>query len=87
MQTSSQKGWTWTWQVPRADFDQTLANTVEKMGVPVSYETTVTAIDFNGSDSTTTVEYNNGEKAQIQAKFIIDGSGYGRSDSTLCLNG
>jgi 2-polyprenyl-6-methoxyphenol hydroxylase-like FAD-dependent oxidoreductase len=34
------KGWTWTWQVPRADFDKTLADTVEQMGVPVSYETT-----------------------------------------------
>ncbi|HEX5153714.1 MAG TPA: NAD(P)/FAD-dependent oxidoreductase [Parafilimonas sp.] len=72
------KGWTWTWQVPRAEFDKTLADTVEQMGVPVSYETTVTAIDFNGSDSTTTVEYADGEKGQIQAKFIIDGSGYGR---------
>ncbi len=72
------EGWTWTWQVPRAEFDKTLADTVEQMGVPISYETTVTGIDFNGSDSTTTVEYSNGEKAQIQAKFIIDGSGYGR---------
>jgi flavin-dependent dehydrogenase len=72
------EGWTWTWQVPRAEFDKVLADTVEQMGVPVSYETTVTGIDFNGSDSTTTVEYSNGEKAQIQAKFIIDGSGYGR---------
>jgi len=71
-------GWTWTWQVPRAEFDKTLADTVEKMGVPVSYETTVTAIEFDGSDSTTTVEYSNGETAQIQARFIIDGSGYGR---------
>ena len=72
------KGWTWTWQVPRAEFDKTLADTVEQIGVPVSYETTVTAIGFNGADSTTTVEYADGEKAQIQAKFIIDGSGYGR---------
>jgi flavin-dependent dehydrogenase len=72
------EGWTWTWQVPRAEFDKTLADTVEQMGVPISYETTVTGIDFNGSDSATTVEYSNGEKAQIQAKFIIDGSGYGR---------
>jgi len=71
-------GWTWTWQVPRAEFDKTLADTVEKMGVPISYETTVTAIEFDGSDSTTTVEYSNGETAQIQARFIIDGSGYGR---------
>jgi len=71
-------GWNWTWQVPRAEFDKTLADTVEKMGVPVSYETTVTNIEFNGSDSVTTVEDINGNKSQIAARFIIDGSGYGR---------
>jgi len=71
-------GWNWTWQVPRADFDKTLADTVEKMGVPVSYETTVTAIQFNGSDSVTTVEDLQGNKTEIEARFIVDGSGYGR---------
>ncbi|HEX3165088.1 MAG TPA: NAD(P)/FAD-dependent oxidoreductase [Chitinophagaceae bacterium] len=71
-------GWNWTWQVPRAEFDKTLADTVEKMGVPVSYETTVTGIEFNGSDSVTTVEDSNGNKSRIEAKFIVDGSGYGR---------
>jgi flavin-dependent dehydrogenase len=71
-------GWSWTWQVPRGEFDKTLADTVERMGVPVSYETTVTAIQFNGSDSITTVEDINGDKSQIEARFIIDGSGYGR---------
>ncbi|MBS1916149.1 MAG: tryptophan 7-halogenase [Bacteroidetes bacterium] len=71
-------GWNWTWQVPRGEFDKTLADTVERMGVPVSYETTVTAIQFNGSDSMTTVEDINGNKSQIEARFIIDGSGYGR---------
>ena len=72
------KGWTWTWQVPRADFDQTLASTVEKMGVPVDYETTVTAIEFTGSDSVTTVVDKEGNASKIHARFIIDGSGYGR---------
>jgi flavin-dependent dehydrogenase len=72
------KGWTWTWQVPRADFDKTLADTVEKMGVPINYETTVTAIEFDGSDSTTTVVDKNGVVTKIKARFIIDGSGYGR---------
>jgi flavin-dependent dehydrogenase len=72
------KGWQWTWQVPRADFDKTLADTVEKMGVPVDYETTVTGIEFQGSDSVTTVQDKNGNPSQIKAKFIIDGSGYGR---------
>jgi flavin-dependent dehydrogenase len=71
-------GWNWTWQVPRAEFDKTLADSVEKMGVPVSYETTVTGIVFNGSDSVTTVEDRNGNISQIEARFIVDGSGYGR---------
>jgi flavin-dependent dehydrogenase len=56
----------------------TLADTVESMGVPVSYETTVTAIRFNGSDSVTTVEDQHGNKTEIEARFIVDGSGYGR---------
>lgn len=72
------KGWTSTWQVTRADFDKKLADTVESMGVPISYETTVTGIEFNGSDSVTTVEDIDGNKSQIEAKFIVDGSGYGR---------
>lgn len=71
-------GWNWTWQVPRGEFDKTLADTVEKMGVPVSYETTVTGIEFKGSASVTTVEDVNGNASQIEAKFIVDGSGYGR---------
>jgi flavin-dependent dehydrogenase len=72
------EGWNWTWQVPRGEFDKTLADTVEKMGVPVSYETTVTGIEFNGTDSVTTVEDKDGNTSQIAARFIIDGSGYGR---------
>ncbi|MEP6748897.1 MAG: NAD(P)/FAD-dependent oxidoreductase [Bacteroidota bacterium] len=71
-------GWNWTWQVPRAEFDKTLADTVEKMGVPVCYETTVTGIKFNGSDSVTTVADKDGNQTEITARFIIDGSGYGR---------
>lgn len=71
-------GWSWTWQVPRAEFDKILADEVVKMGVPVNYQTTVTDIVFNGSGSVTTVEDSGGEKSTIEAKFIIDGSGYGR---------
>lgn len=72
------KGWNWTWQVPRAEFDKTLADAVEKMGVPVEYETEVTSIVFKGTDSTTTVQDKNGNQKQIEAKFIVDASGYGR---------
>ena len=72
------KGWSWTYQVPRADFDHVLAKEVERMGVPVEYETTVTDIKFNGTDSTTTVVAKDGSEKQIEARFIVDASGYGR---------
>ena len=71
-------GYTWTWQVPRAHFDTVLSNEVQKMGVPVEFETGVTAIEFNGTDSITTVVDAQGNEKQIAARYIIDASGYGR---------
>ncbi len=72
------KGWTWTWQVPRANFDQILSDTVAAMGVSVEQETAVTDIKFNGTKSTTTVVNKEGLSKQIEANFIVDASGYGR---------
>jgi flavin-dependent dehydrogenase len=71
-------GHKWTWQVPRGEFDMTLANEVEKQGVEVNYEATVTDIKFEGSNSTTTVQNKDGSVQTIKARFIVDGSGYGR---------
>jgi flavin-dependent dehydrogenase len=71
-------GWTWTWQVPRAEFDQILADELAAMDVPVDFENGVTAIRFNGKESVTTVEDVHGEQCEFLARFIIDGSGYGR---------
>lgn len=72
-------GWRWTWQVPRADFDTTLADECVKMGISVAYQTEVTdiKIDDNGH-SITTIKTADGAEQTIHAKFIIDGSGYGR---------
>ena len=72
------KGWTWTWQVPRGQFDKILSDTVAAMGVSIEQETTVTDIKFNGTNSTTTVVNKEGVQKQIEAKFIVDASGYGR---------
>lgn len=73
------KGWEWTWQVPRAEFDQILADTLVSQGVPIDYETEVTAISFlEDGSSLTTVKDIDGAERQIVARFIIDGSGYGR---------
>ena len=73
------EGWSWTWQVPRADFDTTLATAVASRGVAVDFETTVTTIQFHeDGNSTTTVQDKDGLQEQIDARFIIDASGYGR---------
>ncbi len=72
------EGWKWTWQVPRAEFDQVLCDEVQRMGVPIDFETGVTGIVFTENGSITTVEDVNGNKKEITAKFIVDGSGYGR---------
>ena len=72
------EGWDWTWQVPRADFDNTLAKEVARKGVDIEFEAEVTNVVFNGSDSVTTVKHKNGTEKEIHAKFIIDSSGYGR---------
>lgn len=71
-------GWAWTWQCPRGEFDSLLAKEVEKQGVPVHYQTGVTGVSFNGTDSEVMVENAQGEKSIIDAKFIIDASGYAR---------
>ncbi|HEY5748912.1 MAG TPA: tryptophan 7-halogenase [Chryseolinea sp.] len=72
-------GWTWTWQVQRAEFDLTLISDVERRGVPVDFETTVTAIEFQPDESSiTTVQKKDGTTEKIEARFIIDASGYGR---------
>lgn len=72
-------GWTWTWQVPRAEFDLTLAEEVQRKGVSIDFETTVTAIEFFEDESSlTTVQRKDGTQEKIKAKFIVDASGYGR---------
>ncbi len=71
-------GWKWTWQVPRGQFDKILADKVESMGVSVEYQTSVSNIEFNGTNSVTTVVDDKGKEKKIAAKFIVDASGYGR---------
>lgn len=73
------EGHTWTWQVPRADFDLTLAQECQKKGIDVQFQTEVTNIQINADETSTTEVINiDGSKSYIDARFIIDGSGYGR---------
>lgn len=72
------EGWDWTWQVPRADFDKTLADEVINKGIDLEFESEVIAVRFEGSNSITTVKDKAGNVKEIHAKYIIDSSGYGR---------
>jgi flavin-dependent dehydrogenase len=72
-------GWSWTWQVPRADFDLALIDEAQRKGVAVDFETTVTGIEFFKDESSiTTVTRQDGSTDKIKARFVVDASGYGR---------
>ncbi len=78
------RGWAWTWQVQRAEFDKALADSCEARGIPVHYETEVTDVQIHeDGSSTTTVKRKDGTTEAINARFIVDGSGYGRVLPTL----
>ncbi|TDE55013.1 NAD(P)/FAD-dependent oxidoreductase [Flavobacterium sp. GT3P67] len=72
------EGWDWTWQVPRADFDNTMAQEVVRKGIDLEFESEVVSVSFEGKNSKTIVKDKNGNLKEIHAKFIIDSSGYGR---------
>ncbi|WP_432670179.1 NAD(P)/FAD-dependent oxidoreductase [Flavobacterium sp. SM2513] len=72
------EGWDWTWQVPRADFDNAMAQEIIRKGIDLEFESEVTAVKFEGSDSITTIKTKDGQIKEVHAKFIIDSSGYGR---------
>lgn len=72
------ESWSWTWQVPRAHFDKVLADEVERRGIDLHYETEVTDITLHPDATSTTTVKRAGETKEINARFIIDCSGYGR---------
>jgi len=73
----SGNGWEYTYQTPRADFDQTLIDAVAAQGAEVRFQHSVTAVDLSPSHARATVEHH-GETLEVQSKFILDCSGYGR---------
>lgn len=73
------KGWDWTWQVPRADFDKALTDELIKKGVDITFEHEVIGVDINEDGvSQTSIKDDKDEIYNVQAKYIVDSSGYGR---------
>jgi flavin-dependent dehydrogenase len=71
-------GWKYTFQVPRAEFDKTLADAVQARGVEILYEHGVTDVQSDGSGATVTLEQPDGHRRTVTARFVLDCSGYGR---------
>ena len=72
------KGWEYAWQMPRADFDKTLADEIEKQGVELAYQASVEAVQFTDNKAIITIQTKAGERYLVEAKFVVDASGYGR---------
>ena len=74
------QGWGTTYQVQRADFDHLLAKEAERFGAQVRYRHEVldVALEQPGGGSRLTVRGADGETYQVDARFILDASGFGR---------
>ncbi len=68
-----------TYQVPRARFDQVLAEAAEASGVPIHYQHSITAADFStpGLARLTSIDAN-GLQRDWTAALVMDASGFGR---------
>lgn len=67
-----------TWQVRRADFDHLLALQAEEYGAEVRFGHEVIAVDVESDHPILTVKDEQATQYQIQAKFLLDASGFGR---------
>lgn len=74
----SSPGHPFTFQVPRADFDATLAAEAQRQGAELRFEVEITAADFSGSRPRVTSRSAAGGEEVHQPRFVLDASGFGR---------
>lgn len=73
-------GFASTYQVPRARFDQVLAEAADECGVTIHYQHSIIAADFGtpGQASLTSLDAK-GMQREWTAKIVLDASGFGRA--------
>lgn len=71
-------GWGTTFQVQRARFDKILADAAAEAGARVLYRHEVTAVDVDGERPRVTVRSPEGDTFTVEARFLLDASGFGR---------
>jgi len=72
------EGWGTTYQVQRGNFDKVLADAAARMGADIRYRHEVTAVDLAGERPRVTARDADGHLLQVEARFLLDASGFGR---------
>jgi len=72
-------GRTTTFEVPRAKFDQLLADQAERQGVEIRYQTEIVSVDCATSGARLVARGADGAACEIDADFVLDASGFGRT--------
>jgi flavin-dependent dehydrogenase len=75
----SSAGYPFTFQVPRADFDATLAAEAQRQGAEIRFEVEITAVDFSGDTPKVTSRTADGSTEIHEPRFVLDASGFGRT--------
>ncbi|HEV8442782.1 MAG TPA: NAD(P)/FAD-dependent oxidoreductase [Steroidobacteraceae bacterium] len=75
----SSPGYPFTFQVPRADFDATLAAEAQRMGAEIRFEVEITAADLVGDTPKVTSRSADGAVELHEPRFVLDASGFGRT--------
>ena len=75
----SSPGYGFTYQVQRADFDETLAREAAGAGAQIRFETEITAVDFGGERARVTSRGADGREEIHEPRFVLDASGFGRT--------
>ncbi len=76
-------GCSFTFQVPRAEFDQILAREAARHGAVVRHEVEITAIELGDGGPTVTARSAAGDVEVHRPRFVLDASGFGRTLARL----
>ena len=75
----SSPGASFTFQVPRAEFDATLAAEAQRQGADLRFEVDITAVDFSGDTARLRCRNGSADDDIHEARFVLDASGFGRT--------
>ncbi|MEZ8045339.1 NAD(P)/FAD-dependent oxidoreductase [Vibrio sp. 10N.237.312.C02] len=67
-----------TFQVQRGTFDKVMADCAEAQGVTIDYQHELIGINFAEDHTILDVQIQGGERYQLEAQYVLDGSGFGR---------